>query len=416
MACFMTGMKFDMHTYFRLNGFGITKSMSEADYIVVITCAVTERRADSSVNYILNVAKREKSKTAKIVVMGCLPVIDKGRFTGEENIIQVEKEPDLDKIFMSNVKLDTIEGYNLLSDAYEDFDLAIYNNLFIRLKLWQRGFPSGKKLKDFWGHFSIQILKLFNRIITHPDLKAFLILSNFGCSGKCSYCAIRYVIGGIKSRPIENLVKQLNNGLARGFKYFMIMSNNLSDYGMDIKSSFLDLLNVLTNLKQNYQLRFIYINPAWIVQNMDEFLKILERNKIVGFSSPIQSGSQRILDSMNRRYDIKKVKSCFQLINARFPRIKIQTEVIVGFPSETEEDLLETLSLLKSVKFSDIRFFGYSERLNVPSAKISSKIDNKTINKRVKFLERKFLLLTMKSWIDNIIFSFAHEFGAECKK
>lgn len=416
VACVQTGMKFNMHTYFRLNGFGITKSISEAGYIVVVTCAVTKRKEDLGINYILNVAKRKKRKTAKIVVMGCLPAIDRGKLTGEEDIIQVEKELDLDKIFMSSVKLDAIESYHLYSDAYEDFDLAIYNNLFIRLKLWQGGFPSGKKLKDFWGHFFILILKLFNMIITHKDLKAFFILPNFGCSGKCSYCAIRYAIGGVKSKPIDNLVEQLNNGLARGYKYFMIVSNNLSDYGIDIKSSFLDLLNAFTSLKQDYQLRLIYINPAWIVQNIDEFLKILEREKIIGFSSPIQSGSQRILDLMNRQYDIKKVKKCLQLINARFPRLKIHTEVITGFPSETEDDFLETLSLLKSVKFSDIRFFGYYEMPNVHLMKIPYKVANKIIKKRVKFLERKFIMLTMKSWIENIIFSFTYDFGAGCKK
>jgi len=415
LGCLPTGMKLNLHTYFRLNGFGITKNISEADYIVVVTCASMKRKEDLSINYILNVVKRKKRKTAKIVVAGCLPAIDRERLTGEADIIQVEKELDLDKIFMSSVKLDEMESYHLFSDAYEDFDLAIYNTLFRRFRLWKVEFPSGKKLEDFCGNFFILILKLFTRTITHKYLKAYFILPNSGCSGKCSYCVQRYAIGGVRSKPIDNLIEQLNDGLAKGFKFFMILSTSLSDYGIDIKSSFLDLLNAFTNLKQDYQLQLVCINPAWIVQNIDEFLKILERKKIIGFSSSIQSGSQRILDLMNRPYDIKKVMQCFQLINARFPRLKIYTEVIVGFPTETEDDFLETLSLLKSVKFSDIRFYGYSEMPNALSMKIPYKVADKIIKKRVKLFERKFMTLVMKSWIEKIIFDFTYDFGTACK-
>jgi len=414
MACYQTGMRFNLHAYFRLNGFEITNKLSKADYIIVVTCAVLKYREDVNINYIIKVVKREKKQSAKIIVMGCLPRINRERLGQEEYIIQAQKESELDEIFMSKIKLENIESYHLFSEAYTDLDLAIYNNLYLKLRFLQ-GSLHGNKCKYSLTSLCFSILKLFNRIQAHANYKSFFILPNHGCAGKCSYCSVRCAVGKVKSKPVEYLVGELNKGLSMRFKYFCLISNDLSSYGTDIRSNFLNLLDAITCLTDDYHLHIRYINPAWIVENLDGFLRILEREKIIKISCPIQSGSQRILDLMCRQYDINKVRKCFQLINASFPHLKISTEVIAGFPSETEEDILETVSFLRSVRFSDIIFFGYSERPNTLSATIPCKVPYEVIKKRIGLLRREFRALAMKACIDDIIFRFTHNFGCGWK-
>jgi MiaB/RimO family radical SAM methylthiotransferase len=206
--------------------------------------------------------------------------------------------------------------------------------------------------------------------------------------GNCSYCAVKFAAGRVKSKKLDLIVREFEEGIRRGEKVFTLINTDVGSYGQDIGSNFAELLGRILDLDGQYRIRVIDFNPRWLIQYFDKMFPLLKKNKekFACLSMPVQSASNRILGLMRRPYKIEDIQSCFRDLNKHIPELEINTHFIVGFPSETEQDFLRTLVFAKDFNFKRISIHPYNDRPNTESSKMGDKISDKIKFKRYRSL------------------------------
>lgn len=198
----------------------------------------------------------------------------------------------------------------------------------------------------------------------------------YGCNNFCSYCIVPYVRGRERSRLPENVVDEVKNLVNEGYKEITLLGQNVNSYGHDLKNgvSFSSLLDEIGKIDGKFRLRFMSNHPKDLTEDVIEAIK---RNSHAchAIHLPVQSGSNRILSLMNRRYSVEKYLSQIDSIRKIIPDCAITTDIIVGFPTETENDFLDTVNLVEKVKFDGAFTFVYSKREGTKAADMDGQID-----------------------------------------
>lgn len=198
----------------------------------------------------------------------------------------------------------------------------------------------------------------------------------YGCNNFCSYCIVPYVRGRERSRLPENVVDEVKNLVNEGYKEITLLGQNVNSYGHDLKNgvSFSSLLDEIGKVDGKFRLRFMSNHPKDLTEDVIEAIK---RNPHAchAIHLPVQSGSNRILSLMNRRYSVEKYLSQIDSIRKIIPDCAITTDIIVGFPTETENDFLDTVNLVEKVKFDGAFTFVYSKREGTKAAVMDGQID-----------------------------------------
>lgn len=206
-----------------------------------------------------------------------------------------------------------------------------------------------------------------------------------GCNNFCSYCLIPYVRGRSRSRLKEDIVKEINTLVQNGHKEIVLTGVDMSSYGLDIKdkTTFSDLIEyILDNCKELQSLRISSLEESLLD---DKFLYLLKTRSTLSnhLHIPLQSGSESVVKKMNRKYNLKEFKSKVNAIRNIRPDISITTDVIVGFPGETEQNFLETYDSCKEINFSKIHVFPYSDREGTVASKMNDKVSTEVKKDRV---------------------------------
>ena len=206
-----------------------------------------------------------------------------------------------------------------------------------------------------------------------------------GCDNFCSYCIIPYVRGKCRSKDEIKVIEEIKRLVKNGYKEVVLTGIHTGGYGKDLDTSFADLLSKIEQIEGLQRLR---ISSIECTELNDQVLEVLKNSKIIvdHLHIPLQAGSNEILKKMNRKYDLEFYKNKIKEIRKIRKDIAISTDVIVGFPGETEELFEETIKTCKEIKFSKIHVFPYSERRGTASSKMSNKLDNKTKKDRSKRL------------------------------
>lgn len=198
----------------------------------------------------------------------------------------------------------------------------------------------------------------------------------YGCNNFCSYCIVPYVRGRERSRLPENVVDEVKNLVNEGYKEITLLGQNVNSYGHDLKNDvgFASLLDEIGKIEGKFRLRFMSNHPKDLTEDVIEAIK---RNPHAchAIHLPVQSGSNRILSLMNRRYSVEKYLSQIDSIRKIIPDCAITTDIIVGFPTETEEDFIDTVKLVETVKFDGAFTFVYSKREGTKAAIMDGQID-----------------------------------------
>lgn len=190
-----------------------------------------------------------------------------------------------------------------------------------------------------------------------------------GCLGACSYCITRFARGKLLSYPEEELVADFRNKIKMGAKEILITAQDAACYGRDINSSLPVLLSDMLELQGDYRIRVGMMNPDWLAPIADDLMHIFEDSRVYKFLHiPVQSGSDSILDSMRRGYTVSEYLSLVKFIRARYPDISISTDMIAGFPGETEEDHIKSVELLKELKADTVNITRFSPRPGTKAA------------------------------------------------
>lgn len=192
----------------------------------------------------------------------------------------------------------------------------------------------------------------------------------FGCNNFCTYCIVPYVRGRERSRSVKNILLEIENVAQLGYKEVLLLGQNVNSYGMDLGEegiSFAKLLELVCKIDGIERIRFMTSHPKDI---SDELIEVMAREEKIcnQLHLPVQSGSNRILEKMNRKYTRERYLEIVEKVREKIPDIALSTDIIVGFPGETDEDFEETLELLRQVEFDMIYSFIYSRRKGTPAA------------------------------------------------
>lgn len=335
-------------------GYTATDDENQADIIVFNTCAIREGAQDRAFGNIGNLKKRKKENPNLLIcVCGCM----------------TQQKEVADKIFDTFKFVDIIFGTHEI-DKFEDF---------VKTKLTTR-----KRIKSHVEESSIWE----NFPISRTSGKNAWVNIMYGCNNFCSYCIVPYVRGREKSRNKDCILKEIEQ-LVKSKKYetITLLGQNVNSYGNDLNINyhFADLLHDICKIEGDFKLGFMTSHPKDIsnevidaIANEDKILKELHL--------PIQSGNNRILKLMNRNYTVEKYLGIVQSLREKIPNIRLSTDIIVGFPSETAEEFNDTCKLIEEVKYNSIYAFMYSPRPNTVAAKMEDQIDQNEKNRRVNFL------------------------------
>lgn len=326
------------------SNFFYVENISEANIIVVNTCSVTNV-ADKKCLKMIRRIKREYPNSI-LVVAGC----------SSQNKQEIYENLDID-ILIGNKDKSKID---------------------ILLKEYIK---THKKYVKFYNDRKLDFEDML--ISDYNHIRAFIKIED-GCDNFCSYCIIPYVRGSVRSKNFETVIKEAKLLTKKGHKEIVLTGIHTGHY-MDNGYDLTDLINELSKIEDLLRIR---ISSIEITELNDKFLNMLSTNKKVcdHLHIPLQAGSDEILKKMNRKYDLKYYEEKIKKIRMIRPDISITTDIIVGFPYETDELFNETLEFSRKMNFSKIHVFPYSIRLGTSAANMPNQVDESIKKERVKKL------------------------------
>jgi MiaB-like tRNA modifying enzyme len=290
-------------------GYKLIDSVAEADVIIYNTCAVK----GPTENHILEILKRAPANK-KLIVAGCLPLI---------NFERLRKE----------VRFDGIVGPAAGDKIVEVVKSVLDGDRIIALKEAVNAKPS----------LNLPRLRL-NPVIS-------IIPVNYGCLGKCAYCCVTFARGHLRSYAIQEIVERLKKDLATEVREFWVTSQDTACYGRDRDTNLAELLNVLCDVEGDFRIRVGMMTPNMALDILDDLIQAFKNEKIFKFIHlPVQSGDDQTLERMRRFYSVEGFKRMTNSLRTSFPELTLATDVICGFPGESEEAFERTLQLIKEVK------------------------------------------------------------------
>ena len=205
----------------------------------------------------------------------------------------------------------------------------------------------------------------------------------YGCNNFCTYCIVPYVRGRERSRSMENIIAECKDLIKQGYKEITLLGQNVNSYGKDLENtSFAKLIEEVSKIEGDFRLRFMTNHPKDFNEDLIKAISLSDKTcKTVHL--PVQAGSNRILKLMNRKYTREDYLEKVKLLRAYIPDVSITTDIMVGFPTETEEDFLDTVDLVKQVGFAGAFTFIYSKREGTPAAKMDGQIDEEVSKARI---------------------------------
>ena len=314
-------------------GYEIKDFTDKCDIYIINTCTVTNT-SDTKSSKMLRRARKE-NPDAIIVAMGCFIESNKDNpIPGIDIVIgnrDKDKVPDLIDEYLKN-KERIIRLYKGRTDIFEDMYIT--------------NFPG--------------------------RTRAFVKIQD-GCDNFCSYCIIPFVRGKCRSKDKDKVIEEITALVNNGYKEVVLTGIHTGSYGRDLDISFADLLNEIIKIEGLKRLRISSIEATEL---NEDILNILRNSDIIvdHLHIPLQAGSNEILKSMNRKYDLKYFEDKIAEIRSIRPDISITTDIIVGFPGETEELFKETLNTVRRINFSKVHVFPYSERKGTKSERLPNKI------------------------------------------
>lgn len=332
-------------------GFEITPDESEAEIIIINTCGFIESAKQESIENILDAASlKNDGKCKHIIATGCL----------------VERYRD--EVMNELPELDGIIGVGSLTDIADACAAVMRGEKYSSFR--------DKEESELGG----------DRIITTGPHTAYLKIAE-GCDNRCTYCAIPLIRGRLRSRPIEDIVKEAKDLEAMGVRELNLIAQDTTRYGLDLygKYALAELVRELTKNTDIPWIRLLYCYPDKIT---DELVAELRDNpRLMKYMDiPIQHISDSVLKRMNRHGDRAEIESAIKRLRESVPGIVLRTTAMVGFPGETEENFVELCEFIKDVKFERFGAFTYSPEEGTAAAEFDGEVDEQTKQDRYDIL------------------------------
>ncbi|NDB51270.1 MAG: tRNA (N(6)-L-threonylcarbamoyladenosine(37)-C(2))-methylthiotransferase [Nitrosopumilaceae archaeon] len=338
-------------------GHSLAESSRDADLNLIVTCSVKDATANKMVNRI----KRLKSKP--LIVAGCL----------------AKAEPKSVQKFSPNASL---LGPNSIGKTLQIIDTTLQGKKRIELEdsdVTKTGLP---------------------KVRLNPVVGIVEIAS--GCMSECTFCQTKLARGDLQSYRLGDIVRQVTQEIKEGCKEVWLTSTDNGCYGLDIGTSLPELVNKVSEIPQDFMIRVGMMNPMYMPKIKTDLVKSFENDKVFKFLHvPVQSGSNKILHEMKRGHTAETFRDIVNRVRTRFPRFTISTDVIVGFPGETQEDFEDTVNLIKETKPDVVNLSRYSQRPGTPAAEMVQipVAEVKNRSKKLFDIINKISLQNNQEWI-----------------
>ena len=331
---------------FEKEGYEKAETEDYADVYVINTCTVTHMSDRKSRQYIRRMKK--KNPDAIIAVVGCYSQVSPEEILSIDEVNLVMGTNDRKKIVEEVKKIDASRKVSTVDDIM--------------------------KVKAFE---EIEINK------TNGKTRAFLKIQD-GCDRYCSYCIIPYARGRVRSRDLESIVKEVENLASNGYKEVVLTGIHVASYGKDIKETDIKLLDVIKQINDIEGIERIRLSSVEPILFTDEFVEAVSTMDKVcpHYHLSLQSGCDETLKRMKRRYTTEEYKAIVDRLRAAIPNVSITTDVIVGFPGETNEEFDKTYEFLKDIELTHMHVFKYSPRKGTPAATMENQVDPSTKHDR----------------------------------
>ncbi|MBQ7352112.1 MAG: tRNA (N6-isopentenyl adenosine(37)-C2)-methylthiotransferase MiaB [Clostridia bacterium] len=339
-------------------GYTNTDNYNDSDVIVFNTCCIRDGVEQKILGNIGALKKlKKKNPNLIIAICGCMSQAD-----GRADLI-LKKFPFVDIIF----------GTHNIHKFKEYVQQKLSTNSKI-IDVWEKeeGIFEDVEIKrdNFFSNAWVNI--------------------NFGCNNFCTYCIVPYVRGRERSRLPQDIINECKQLIAEGYKYITLLGQNVNSYGNDLDDpniNFANLLKDCASLDGDFRIKFMTSHPKDLSEDVVKTIATYPKlSKVIHL--PIQSGSNDILKSMNRKYTREHYLELISMIRKHIPNAYISTDIIVGFPGETEKDFLDTYSLIEEVRYDGVFAFMYSRRSGTVADKMENQIDEEVKKDRIhKLLE-----------------------------
>ena len=327
------------------SGYQLVEHTEEADIYIVNTCTVTNM-SDRKSRQMLRKMKEQNPK-AIVIAVGCYAQVGRQ---------ELEKIPEIDFVLGNHEKVNIVE-YLEKKIEFKISDLM--------------------QEKDYEEYGDITFSEKTRAVIKIQD----------GCDRFCTYCIIPYARGRVRSRNPENIISEITKIAQRGIKEVVITGIHIASYGKDFKNDYylIDLLEEINKIPGIERIRLGSIEPLLITQDFVKRLKELDK-VCHHFHLSLQSGCNDTLKRMNRRYTTQEFQNIVDILRENYDDVILTTDIIVGFPGETEEEFNETYEFLKKIKFYKMHVFKYSPRKGTKAAVMKNQIDGNVKEHRSKIL------------------------------
>lgn len=322
----------------------------DADFVLYNTCTVRENANNRVYGRLGYLGKLKKENPGKMIaICGCMMQVP-------ETVEKIQKSyPFVDIIFGTH-------------------------NIFKLAELIKLRLDSDRMIIDLWKDTDLIVENLPNE--RKYSFKAGVNIM-FGCNNFCTYCIVPYVRGRERSRNPQDIINEIKALASDGVVEIMLLGQNVNSYGKTLESpmTFAQLLEEIEKIDGIERIRFMTSHPKDL---SDELIEVMKNSQKIcnHLHLPLQSGSSRLLKIMNRRYSKEKYLELVDKIRTAIPDISLTTDIIVGFPGETEEDFLETLDIVDKVGFDSAYTFIYSKRTGTPAATMEGQVDKETAKER----------------------------------
>ena len=347
----------------------ISNSLEESDIIIVNTCAVRQKSEEKLYSYLGRLATFKKKKKTTIGVVGCV-----AQLYGSELL---EKKPFIDFVLGP-------DNYNQISEIIQSNNEEKFTSTS-----WSRGYNEIPHEMTF----------------RESDISAYVTIME-GCNNFCSYCIVPFTRGREKCRPMQKIIQEIQCLANKGYKEIQFLGQNVNSYkDPDTEKDFSILLKEANRAEGIEWIRFISSHPKNFTKNIAATMK--EAEKVCHqLHLPVQSGSSSVLKRMNRGYTREEYLEKINFLRDLMPDISISTDIIAGFPGETEEEFQETLSMLEEVRFNNIFSFRYSPRQLTVAFREKDTVSFEEKRRRlieVQNLQKKIQLELNESFIGRIL-------------
>lgn len=320
-------------------GYSKTGDMDQADLILLNTCCVRESAENKILGKIGELKRLKREKPDLIIgITGCMA------------------QKDGEALFKRAPHIDFVMGTNQIQELAAVVDeVAVSRGKVTRLVAGAEDIPAA--------------------LPTERDgsIAAWVPIM-YGCNNFCTYCIVPYVRGRERSRPLADVVKEVENVVADGYKEVTLLGQNVNSYGKDTRQAdFADLLAAVDKVPGIERIRYMTSHPRDLT---DKVIQVIADSKHIceHFHLPVQYGSDKILQAMNRGYTTDYYRELVKKIRAKVPNAAITTDLIVGFPGENEEDFQQMLTFLQEIRYDAAYTFLYSKRSGTPAAKMSDQV------------------------------------------